>query len=177
MDSYVGEIRMMLTQYAPEGWAICDGSLLPINGNEALYSLLGTSWGGNGSNNFALPDFRGRLPVGQGQAPNMQAYNLGQTGGVETVTLQPTELPAHNHSFNVVNQPAMQTMPASNSMFGNPVGGDVMYVPSTMTGTTSPVPGDNTLLPAGGNQPHDNIMPSFPVTFIICLLGTYPVHS
>lgn len=180
MDSYVGEIRMIVTSYAPEGWHLCDGSILPVQGNEALFSLLGATWGGNGSTNFALPDFRGRLPVGQGQAqaPSTGNYILGQqTSGVETVTLQTAELPAHNHSFNVTNQPATAITPATNLMFGNAVNGDAMYVPSTLAGTTSPVPGDNTLLPTGGGQPHANIMPSFPLSFIICLVGTYPTRQ
>ncbi|HLO77846.1 MAG TPA: tail fiber protein [Magnetospirillum sp.] len=179
MDSYVGEIRMILTAYAPEGWHLCDGTLMPIHGNEALFSLLGTSWGGDGQNNFGIPDFRGRLPVGQGQAqaPNTALYTLGQTGGVETVTLQAAQLPTHNHTFNVANVTANQIQPSPSSMFGNPVGGDAMYVPSTLPNQTSPIPGENTLLPSGGNLPHDNLMPSFPLSFIICVVGTYPVHA
>ncbi len=179
MDSYVGEIRMMVTSYAPNGWHLCDGTLLRINEYEALYSLLGTTWGGDGVSNFGLPDFRGRLPVGQGQAPDMANYIVGQqTSGVETVTLQASNIPSHNHTFNVTNQPATSVTPGANLMFANAVGGDVMYVPANLAGATSPVPGENTLLPStGGSLPHDNIMPSFPLSFIICLVGTYPTRQ
>lgn len=179
MDSYVGEIRMFTGEYAPEGWALCNGSLLPIRENEALFSLLGNVWGGDGRTTFAVPDLRGRIPVGQGQSqvPGGSLYNVGQTGGVEQVTLQSPQIPAHTHNFNVASAAANQVVPSVNTILGCPVDGDVMYLPDTVPSPTAASPGDNTLLPAGGGQPHDNMMPGFPLTFIICTIGTYPTRS
>ena len=103
MDEYIGIIKLFAGNFAPRNWALCQGQLLPIAQNQALFSILGTTYGGNGTTNFALPDLRGRTPICFGQGPGLQPYVQGQTGGVETVTLIQTQIPAHTHMLNATN--------------------------------------------------------------------------
>ncbi|MBN9342552.1 MAG: phage tail protein [Comamonadaceae bacterium SCN 68-20] len=171
-EAFVGEIRMFAGDYAPQGWLPCDGRLLDINGNEVLFSLLSTTYGGDGRTNFNLPDLRGRLAIGMGQGQNPPLTNrpLAQQTGVETVTLTEANIPAHNHSFAVgsaatSNSPAGGMVPAA-------VSGFKLYA-STATSGSSLDP--KVVQPApGGSQPHNNVMPSIPISFIICLQGLYP---
>jgi len=167
-DSYLGEIRMFAGNFAPLGWALCDGQLLDISGNEALYALLGTTYGGDGISNFALPDLRGRLPI------HMTGnYSLGSKGGSETVTLKGDELPVHTHNpvtmqnTNTTDSPANAQWSASAPFYSNgkDAGGNKI-TPVSMNGQV--------LLSMGGGQAHENMMPSLTVSFIIALQGAFP---
>lgn len=182
-DAYLGEIRAFGGNYAPEGWALCDGTILPISGNEALYSLLGNVYGGSSPNNFALPDLRGKVPISQGQGASLTARTVGQTGGSETVTLTTSQLPAHNHTFTVstVTNPASVTTPTSSTFLGSlssPTGTVIGYISSTVSNVT-PEPLNNAAvsISAGGSQPHENRMNYVAITYIICLAGLYPQSS
>lgn len=177
-DQCVGEIRMFAGNYAPEGWALCDGSSIPVSGNEALFSLIGVTYGGDGTSTFALPDLRGRLPVGVGKSPQGTSYALAQKTGSETVTLTAAQIPAHTHTLMASADPATIEAPAGANLSAsvNQSGGsnqDAFYlqtgaptvkVSTLNTGAVSTV----------GGQPHSNIMPCTAVNFIIALTGVYP---
>ena len=178
-DPYLGEIRMFAGKYAPLDWHFCDGSLLSIKEYGALYSLMGTAWGGDGSSTFGLPDLRGRVPLGQGKAVSGTTYTLGQKAGTETVVLTEAEIPLHTHSFNATTADATT----------NEIGATVTYakahdgtLPYTMT-TTTPAPtvvqfNAATVQESGGDQPHANVMPVIGVNYIICVLnGLYPQRN
>ncbi len=174
MDGYLGEIRMFAGNYAPVGWALCDGRLMPISGNDALFALLGTTYGGDGATNFALPDLRGRVPmsVGTGVIPgNGQSLTpriLGASVGVETVTLTQENLPSHTH------QMAAGAAGATNAPGSKLPGKTVnnQYSPTTTAAATmhpAMVSGSG-----GGNQAHNNMMPTTCINFIIALTGNFP---
>ncbi len=166
-DQYVGEIRMFAGNYAPQGWAFCNGALLPINGNDALYSVLGTTYGGDGRTNFALPDLRGRIPISRGTLEGT-SYGLGSMGGTEKVTLEESQLPAHTHIAKA-GTAAPVSSPA-NAYWGKTTG-----IANYLAGGTPNVQMSQSLISVeGGNQAHDNVMPSFAVSFIIALNGIYP---
>lgn len=166
---YLAEIRMFAGNFAPRGWAFCQGQLLAIAQNTAVFSLLGTTYGGNGTTNFALPDLRGRVPVGQGQGPGLSNVDLGQTGGSETVTLSAAELPAHTHS---VAMPAATGPQTSNRPTGAYQASGNAY--SATTNTTMAAA---TSAAAGGGQPHSNLPPYLGMTYIIALQGIYPSRN
>ena len=164
-DPYVGEIRMFGGNFAPSGWAFCSGQLLSIAENDVLFNLIGTTYGGDGQETFALPDLRGRLPMHQGNG-----NSLGQQGGVEQVTLITTQIPAHTHQFSIANT-ATQTSP-SGQMLAKP-GGNEDFISTTPNAALAP----QAISQAGGNQPHDNMQPFLCVNFIISLFGNYPSQS
>jgi microcystin-dependent protein len=170
-EPYLGEIRIFAGTYAIRGWAFCDGRLLSIAENEALFSLLGTTYGGDGVTTFALPDLRGRVPIHAGQAQGLSPYVLGQTGGSESVTLRAEQLPAHTHTFGAATRAADTATPGGN-LLGNT--GDVLLY-HTPAGTPSMDP--KTIQPTGGNQPHDNMAPFLAMNFIIALEGIYPTRG
>lgn len=168
MDPFVAEIRIFPFNFAPKGWAWCDGQLLPLSQNTALFSLLGTTYGGNGKSNFALPDLQGAAPMHPGQGPGLSLHDLGEQGGSETVTLLESEIPLHNHAVNVSSQLALENLPqAQNWAMGDGVN---MYGPpialTQMAGTA--------LAPAGGDQPHNNMQPYLTFYFNIALQGVFP---
>ena len=165
-EPYIGEIRMFGGNFAPAGWMFCNGQLVPISEYEALFSLIGTTYGGDGQTTFAMPDLRGRLPVHQGPG-----FALGQTGGTETVTLTVTEIPGHQHQFRASTNPGAQRDPAGNTP-ATIVGGSayVQFAPDT---PLAPQSIQNT----GGNQPHDNMQPYQCVSFIISMFGIYPSQN
>ncbi len=166
-DPFVAEMRIFPFNFAPKGWAWCDGQLMPLSQNTSLFSLLGTTYGGNGENNFALPDLQGRSPMHPGQGPGLSLHDLGETGGSETVTLLESEIPSHNHLLKAVNTNSQSTIPLANNLGrGNPV-----KVFSTGTTTTM---GENSIAPAGGDQPHNNMMPYLTFYFCIALQGIFP---
>lgn len=172
-DPYTGEIRMFAGTFAPMGWRFCDGTLLSISSNEVLFSLIGTTYGGDGQTTFALPDLRGRLPVGQGAGPGLAPRTLGESYGAEVVALTPQQLPVHNHTFSVTTGTASAPSP-QNALFAD-VGDDKLYV-----NPDSPEPkalGQQSVQNAGGGQPHNNIMPSVGMNYIICLEGIYPAQA
>jgi microcystin-dependent protein len=169
-DPFVAEIRIYPFNFAPTGWAFCDGQILPLSQNTALFSLLGTTYGGDGKTNFALPDLQGRVPLHPGQGPGLSLYDLGQTGGVETVTLLESEIPAHSHTLRGSNLIADSPTPANNTLarfrggYQSNTGGLVAMSPAALP-------------PAGGDQPHNNMMPYLTLSFCIALQGVYPPHS
>ena len=181
MDPILGEIRSFAGPYAPNGWLLCDGSLLNISEYEALYSLIGTSYGGDGRVNFALPDLRGRLATGEGTGPGLTTRTIGSFGGTEQVTLTEENLPAHNHFVKVstapsgsMNNPSVQTyLGTSNAESGTAK----VYVPGNTTGTTQVSLDEDMIEPAGGNQPHGNIMLCIAINYIICMNGIYPTRA
>lgn len=178
-DPYLGEIRMVGFNFAPVGWALCNGQILSIAQNTALYALLGTSYGGNGTTNFALPDLRGRVPISFGQGLDLSLYEIGEIGGVEGVTLTVPNLPTHNHLVNVNNQPANQTDPTKgipsvvNYTSGHEATVYPAYSNATQTGTMPPAAIGDT----GANVPHENRQPYLAINFIIALQGIFPPHS
>ena len=169
-DPFVAEIRIFPFTFAPVGWAFCDGQLLPISQNTALFSLLGTTYGGNGQSNFALPDLQGRAPMHPGQGPGLSLRDLGETGGSETVTLLESEIPAHAHVLNANAFPANIQAPAPARALAQSTGG-VAYKtpPATLTAMSFQALG-----PAGGDSPHNNLMPYLTLNFCIAMQGVFP---
>ena len=171
MDPFVAEIRIFPFNFAPKGWAFCDGQLLPISQNTALFSLLGTTYGGDGKSNFALPNMQGNAPMHPGQGPGLSLHDLGETGGSETVTLLESEIPSHSHSL---------TASAADGISGHP-GGNLFAqgVAVSMWGTNAPNTqfADAALAPAGGDQPHNNMQPYLTLNFCIALQGVFPPRT
>ncbi len=165
MDCYIGEIRMFGGNFAPKGWALCNGQILPIRGNEALYSLLGVNFGGNGQTTFGLPDLRGRVPVSQGKSDEGYEYFMGDKGGAENVTLRISEIPTHSHLFKVSGQNGTAPSPANNVPAAAPI---VRFSDLKPTAAMDP----RALLPQGGSQPHENMLPYLSINFIIALTNT-----
>lgn len=168
-EAYLGEVRMVASNFAPNGWMLCDGALLPISQNTALFSLLGTNFGGNGTTNFGLPNLSQRMPMHVGQGPGLSNHGLGEMGGETTHLLTQPEMPAHSHTLQGTSAPANF----------NPVNGHVM---AKATSTTPPYHDPANLAPAkpailqtsGASQPHDNRQPYLAVQFIICVQGIFP---
>ncbi|MCJ2045488.1 tail fiber protein [Methylobacterium sp. J-078] len=176
MDPYLGEIRMVGFNYAPQGWALCNGQILQISTNSALYALLGTQFGGDGVRTFALPDLRSRVPVHQGQGNGLQPYPMGQSGGVESVTLQIPQMPAHSHGVNADATLGSTSAPsgANLAQTENPAG-DTPFNSFTTGSPASPVQlSGGTIALQGGSQPHENRQPYQTVNFIIALQGIFP---
>lgn len=169
-DPFVAEIRIFPFNFAPRGWAWCDGQLLPLSQNTALFSLLGTTYGGNGKSNFALPDLQGRAPMHPGQGPGLSLHDLGETGGTETVTLLESEIPHHAHAARVSDNGATQSAP-SGAVLALPRRSGAMYQ-STPTNLTAMAP--ESLAPTGGDQPHNNMQPYLTAYFCIALQGVFP---
>ena len=169
-DPFVAEIRIFPFNFAPKGWAWCDGQLLPLSQNTALFSLLGTTYGGNGKSNFALPDLQGRAPMHPGQGPGLSLHDLGETGGSETVSLLESEIPSHAHFMRAVSNPGDLADPTAHSIArtssGNPL--------QTTTNQNIVQMADQALAPAGGDQPHNNLQPYLTFYFCIALQGVFP---
>jgi microcystin-dependent protein len=169
---YVGEIRMFAGNFNPAGWMLCQGQQLPISGYETLFNLIGTTYGGDGQNNFNLPNLQSRLPVHMGTSPSLGTYTIGEAAGVEEVTLTTQQIPRHNHNVNATNTgqqlaPSGTTMPAS----ATPGNNRNVYGPAA----SNPVTMANGMIGmTGGNQPHSNIQPVLAINFIISLYGIYP---
>lgn len=173
-NPFVAEIRMFAGNFAPKGWALCDGRLLSISQNPALFSLLGTTYGGNGTSNFALPDLRGRAPMQAGQGPGLTLRDLGETGGEQAVTLLQTELPPHSHQALASVSPASKTDPA-NGAWGAGPRRENLYA-NQSAGAFQPM-NPSAVGVAGGDQPHNNMPPYVGLTFIIALQGVFPARS
>jgi microcystin-dependent protein len=170
-DPFVAEIRIFPFNFAPKGWAWCDGQLLPLSQNTALFSLLGTTYGGNGKSNFALPDLQGRGPLHPGQGPGLSLYDLGETGGSETVSLLESEIPAHSHALRASNDAGL-TNTAAGNMIARPFGRGNNLFQTTNAQLAMMAP--EALAPAGGDQPHNNLMPYLTFYFCIALQGVFP---
>jgi microcystin-dependent protein len=169
-DPFVAEIRIFPFNFAPKGWAWCDGQLLPLSQNTALFSLLGTTYGGDGKSNFALPDLQGRAPMHPGQGPGLSLHDLGETGGSETVTLLESEIPAHSHGLRSSLDDDDSTLPGTPNAPGQL---SVIYAPAGSTVMMAP----EALAPAGGDQPHNNMQPYLTFYFCIALQGVFPPRS
>jgi microcystin-dependent protein len=170
-DPFVAEIRIFPFNFAPRGWAWCDGQLLPLSQNTALFSLLGTTYGGDGKSNFALPDLQGRAPMHPGQGPGLSLHDLGETGGSETVTLLESEIPSHSHALNGQGSNSNLNDPAG-AVLARPFGGGNLY--KTPAGAPLVAMADTSLAPAGGDQPHNNLQPYLTCYFCIALQGVFP---
>ncbi|MDQ2784525.1 MAG: tail fiber protein [Chloroflexota bacterium] len=173
MDPFVAEIRIFPFNFPPKGWAFCNGQILPISQNTALFSLLGTTYGGDGKSNFALPDMQGNAPMHPGQGPGLSLHDLGETGGSETVTLLESEMTAHTHTQMASNQPGEDPTPV-NEALGRSVGAS-LYQNVTNQNIVQLTP--NALPPAGGDQPHNNLQPYLTLNFCIALQGVYPPRT
>jgi len=173
-DPFVAEIRIYPFNFAPKGWAFCDGQLLPLSQNTALFSLLGTTYGGNGKTNFALPDLQGRGAMQPGQGPGLSLHDLGETGGSDTVTLLESEIPAHSHALQASPQPGEDASPNSQEALARSVGASLYQ---TVTNTNIVQLGAGALAPTGGDQPHNNMMPYLTLNFCIALQGVFPPRT
>ena len=169
---YVGEIRMFAGNYAPAGWMLCQGQLLPIAENPTLFNLIGTTYGGDGQSTFALPDLRSRAPVHMGQGLGTSNYSIGQQGGVEQVTLTAQQVPSHTHTVNV-NNGTPSSSSAGNNLLASASGNTNVYSTSAPDQAMSA----NAVSKVGGSQPHSNIQPYLAINFIISLFGVYPSPS
>lgn len=170
-DPFIGEIRMAGFNFAPNGWALCQGQLLSIAQNTALFALLGTQYGGNGQTTFGLPDLRGRLPIHYGQGPGLSQRFIGEVFGEEQVTLTPTQIPGHSHTLVAASDGVRSTAPAGNLLAS---GEADLYsrdsaAPVAMAATS--------IGPAGGSQPHGNLQPYLCMNFIIALTGIFPPRN
>jgi microcystin-dependent protein len=170
-DPFVAEIRVFPFNFAPKGWAWCDGQLLPLSQNTALFSLLGTTYGGDGKSNFALPDLQGRAPMHPGQGPGLSLHDLGETGGSETVTLLESEIPSHGHTLRA-SQADATTRITAGQMPATSLGLSLYGAPAANVSMS-----DNTLAPAGGDQPHNNLQPYLTFYFNIALQGVFPPRT
>jgi microcystin-dependent protein len=169
-DPFVAEIRIFGFNFAPTGWALCNGQILPISQNTALFSLLGTTYGGNGQSTFALPNMQGSAPMHPGQGPGLSLHDLGEQGGSETVTLLQSEIPAHSHGLQGVEDDGTFKTPANMFL----AGGNQMYL--------TPAASNTTLAPQavgldGGSLPHNNMMPYLVLNFCIALQGVFPPRT
>lgn len=167
-DQFVAEIRIFPFNFPPKGWAFCNGQILPISQNTALFSLLGTTYGGDGKSTFALPDLQGRAPMHPGQGAGLSLHDLGESDGTEIVTLLESEMPVHSHNMMASNADSTEQWPADN-LFAGGLGGIAMYG----------APGTAILAPqaigvAGGSQPHNNMQPYLTCYFNIALQGVFP---
>ena len=167
---FVAEIRMFGCNFAPTGWAQCNGQLLPISQNTALFSLLGTFYGGDGKSTFALPDLQGSVPIHQGQGPGLSDYFLGQASGSENVTLLQTEIPVHTHSLQATaSDPGEDRTPGTESL-ARSTGGKLYGAPNSLVQMNL----QQTLTVTGSSFPHNNMMPYLTVNFCIALQGVFP---
>jgi len=195
MDPMLASIMIFAGNFAPRGWAYCDGQLLAISSHSALFSLLGTTYGGDGRTTFALPDLRGRVAIGPRHGPGLSNYNLGQRGGVETVTLTLSQIPSHSHGATMSTASAAVAIPANSAdgSTGTPgttsvlskaadINGDDVTVYGTTANTTlapfaAPISGSVTVLNNGGSQWHTNIQPFLAINYIIAMQGYFPSRN
>jgi microcystin-dependent protein len=171
---FVGQLLLVPFNFPPKGYAFCDGQLLSISQNTALFSLLGTFYGGDGKSNFALPNLQGSIPIGLGQGPGLQDHVIGESAGSDSITLLTSEMPQHSHSLMADATPGNSTSPAADAP-SRLTGGGTPYAPgaSPLNQTMSA----NSLAPAGGDQPHNNLMPYLTLNWVIALQGVYPPRT
>ena len=169
-EPFLGEIRMFGFSFAPVGWALCNGQLLPISQNTALFSLLGTAYGGDGTTTFALPDLQSRVPIHKGQGAGLSSYVQGKAGGTETVTLAATQMPEHTHPVKASSSAAASDSPEGRAMARS--SSHIYHDPDASTVMNAKMLGD-----AGRSEPHDNIQPYLVLNFCIALTGIFPSQS
>lgn len=169
MEPFIGQIILFAGNFAPRGWTLCDGQLLAISQHQALFSIIGTTYGGDGKTTFALPDLRSRVPIQPGQGPGLSHYQLGERTGSESVTLTTTQIPSHTHQLRASDQdPSGRPDPRNNSLaladiYASADAGDAMS-PTSIANT-------------GGNQPHTNVQPVLALNFIIAMVGIFPSRN
>ena len=174
-EPFVAEIRIFAGNFAPNGWALCDGQLLPINQNQALFSILGTTYGGDGRSNFALPNLQGSAPLQAGQGPGLSNYIQGESGGSATVTLLQSEIPSHTHDARAFAAARGNHTDPTGHFWSKAQSGRLGM---SMYSATGPQQMNAAALsPTGGDQPHNNLMPYLTLTFIIALQGIFPARS
>jgi len=171
-DPFVAEIRIFPFNFAPTGWAFCDGQILPLSQNTALFSLLGTTYGGDGKSTFALPDLQGNAPMHPGQGQGLSLRDLGQIGGSESVTLLQSEMPVHTHTMNALGLVASTALPSAETALARSVNGSAYRDTSAGTVTMAP----QAISPAGGSLPHNNMMPYLTLNYNIALQGVFPAR-
>jgi microcystin-dependent protein len=171
MNPFLGEIRIFSGNFAPKGWAFCNGQLLAIQSNTALFSLIGTFYGGNGTSTFALPNLQSRAPIHQGQGLGLSPYNVGQVGGNENISLLTQQMPQHNHTVAVLGVNGGSNK-AINNYLADSTGGNV-YTPGPANGTLN----TQAVSFQGNSQPHNNIQPYLAVSFIIAIVGIFPPRN
>lgn len=172
-EAYLGDIKLTAITFTQRSWMACEGQLLPISQHSALFSLLGTTYGGDGRTTFALPDLRGRVPVGYGNGPGLSDYNQSQKGGTETNTITVSQMPSHNHTVNAVIEDGNQSVPTNNFLAGTKVL-DTEYSDVSASNTTMNTAMINN---AGGNQSVNNIQPYTVVRYVICVEGVFPSRN
>lgn len=170
-DPFVAEIRIFPFNFAPKGWATCDGQILPLSQNTALFSLLGTTYGGDGKSNFALPNMQGNAPMHPGQGPGLSLHDLGETGGTQFVTLLESEMPAHSHTLRASLDDADLAIPAPTRSLAKASAS--LYLAANPNTQMAP----QALGPAGGDQPHNNMQPFLTLLFCIALQGVFPPRT
>jgi microcystin-dependent protein len=176
-NPFVAEIRIFGFNFAPRGWAFCDGQILPLSQNTALFSLLGTTYGGDGKSNFALPNMQGNVPMHPGQGPGLNLHQLGETGGSQTVTLLQSEVPAHTHTINCIDGSRV------GGQIGQPGNAILVKTPGTPAnafvsgGSQNQTLNFNSVSVVGSGFPHNNMMPYLGMNFCIALQGVYPPRS
>lgn len=170
-DPFVAEVRIFPFNFAPKGWAWCNGQLLPLSQNTALFSLLGTMYGGDGKSTFALPDLEGSCVIHPGQGPGLSLYDQGQVGGSETVTLLESEIPAHSHTWSASKADGIDTN-VNNELLAKGIGIGQYAAPGALVQLDP-----NAIAPAGGDQPHNNLMPYLTFYFNIALQGVFPPRT
>ena len=175
-NPFVAEIRIFAGNFARTGWALCNGQLLPISQNTALFSLLGTTYGGNGTSNFALPNLQGAAPLNFGQGPGLSLYDLGKTGGETAVTLLQSGIPSHTHNAQCSAAAGTANNPANNCWATAQVGRQAENKYSATTGS-SPLMSSNAISVAGSSLPHNNMPPYLTLNFCIALQGIFPSRS
>ena len=177
MTPYIGQITAFGFNFAPVGWVMCNGQKLGIAQNQALFTLLGTTYGGDGIQTFAVPDLRGRTPLHQGQGPGLSPYVMGQAGGAETVTLMSTQMPSHMHLVSASSASGTKNAPGSTSYLAA-AGLSTAGTPVTMYGqTANTTMAQMSLSMAGGSQPHNNMQPYLAINWCIATVGIYPSRN
>ena len=171
MDPFVGEIRIFSGNFAPKGWAVCDGQLLPISQNTALFSLLGTNYGGDGKSTFGLPNLQARFPLHQGSGPGLTPRSVGESDGSPAVTLTEAQMPAHSHTAQATASPTANS-PDNNNLAPAAGGASIYRIPGTMAAMAA-----QSVSTEGSGQPHPNRQPFLVLTFIIALQGVFPPRS
>lgn len=177
MNPFLGQILMVAFNFAPQGWALCNGQLLPIAQNQALFSLLGTMYGGDGRTNFALPNLQGRVPIHQGNSAGTSNYVVGQSSGVENVTLLVNNLPAHSHTANCSTMLGTNSDPANNFWAEANTGGKKPTATPAYATSANALMAPTAIGPTGGGQPITVVQPYLCVNFIIALAGIYPSRN
>lgn len=174
-NPFLAEIRIFPFNFPPKGWAFCDGQILSLSQNTALFSLLGTTYGGDGKTNFALPNLQGNAAMFWGQGPGLSLHDIGETGGSDTVTLLDSEMPSHSHPFNASAHTANLDTPGPQYSLARTTPALLYKTPAT--GLPMNQLSDNAVAPAGGDQPHNNLMPYLTLNFCIALQGIYPPRT